>query len=57
MDIKIRLLQLGKKQVDLLREIHAMGFKEIDAAKLSSAINFKMQTPRGCESAKCAIAF
>lgn len=46
MDIKIRLLKLGKKQVDLLRELHAMGFTEIDPSILSAIILNKARNPK-----------
>lgn len=46
MNTKIRLLQLGKKQVDLLDELHKMGYKEVSAPTLSTAINKKSFEPK-----------
>lgn len=45
MNTKIRLLQLGKKQVDLLDELHKQGFTRVDPAGLSNAINHRTNTP------------
>lgn len=46
MEFKIRLLQLAKKQVDLLNELHKMGYKEVTAPRLSTAINRKDNEPK-----------
>ena len=46
MNTKIRLLQLGKKQVDLLAEIHNRGYKQIDPGLLSNIINRRINTPQ-----------
>lgn len=44
MGIKIRLLQLGKKQVDLLAEIRKRGYKNLQPPALSAYINRKDTT-------------
>lgn len=44
MEIKIILIQLGKKQVDLLPELRARGFN-VRACELSQAINDKTPKP------------
>lgn len=46
MNTKIRLIQLGKKQVDLLMEIHKRGHNEVTAAEMSNTINYRIQTPK-----------
>lgn len=49
MNIKIRLLQLGKTQVDLLRELHKRGYSSMVPATVSSIINKKLNTPQAFE--------
>jgi len=44
MNIKIELIKLGKKQVDLLPELRARGFN-VRACELSQAINDKIPKP------------
>ena len=44
--IKIRLAQLGKKQVDLLEELHKRGFKTVADTTLSKIINGRMESPQ-----------
>ena len=46
MNIKIRLLQLGKKQVDLLEELHKRGYRTISRQSLSDMINKRLNTPK-----------
>lgn len=46
-EIKIRLLKLGKKQVDLLAEIRKRGYSKICASSLSRYINGVDITPHG----------
>lgn len=38
MNIKMKLLELGKTQSDLLREIHKRGCETLDASRLSQII-------------------
>lgn len=47
MNIKIRLLQLGKRQTDLLDELHKMGYNEVEAPTLSNSISYRLRTPKG----------
>lgn len=44
--IKMRLLKLGKKQVDILQELHKMGYKEVAPTTLSSAVNNLNHEPK-----------
>lgn len=46
MNTKIRLLQLGKKQVDLLDELHKRGYWEIGSPSLSSFLSRRINTPK-----------
>lgn len=52
MDIKIRLIQLGKKQVDLLMEIHRRGHTEVTAAEMSNSLAYRLRTPKSCNIRK-----
>lgn len=45
MNTKIRLIQLGKKQTDLLEELHKRGYRTVNAGCLSRAINNKSIEP------------
>ena len=45
MNTKIKLLQLGKTQVDLLRELRNRGYTSMIPATVSSIINRKLNTP------------
>lgn len=49
MDIKIRLLQLGMKQVDLLEPLRERGFK-ISSTELNKAINGREAQPKHLEA-------
>lgn len=46
MNIKIRLLELNKKQVDLLEEIRKRGYSHLDPSVLSKYINGRAVTPQ-----------
>ena len=46
MNIKIKLLELGKKQVDLLDEVRKRGYPKLDPATLSKYINAHSITPQ-----------
>ena len=46
MNIKIKLLELGKTQVSLLDELHKRGYKETTPSMLSLIINKKLNTPK-----------
>lgn len=48
MNTKIRLLQLGKKQVDLLNLLQKRGFPSLCPQTLSAAINRRLNTPLAC---------
>lgn len=43
---KVRLAQLGKKQVDLLEELRARGFKTLADSTLCKIINGRMESPQ-----------
>lgn len=45
MDIKIRLLKLGKRQLDLLQELRKRG-QQIQSSELSAFINGYIRTPK-----------
>ena len=45
MNTKIKLLQLGKTQVDLLHELRNRGYTSMIPATVSSIINKKLNTP------------
>lgn len=49
MNIKMRLLLLRKKQVDLVAELHKRGYKEVFAPTLCNCINGKLNTPKAFE--------
>ena len=44
--IKIRLAQLGKKQVDLLEELQKRGFKTLADSTLCKIVNGRMESPQ-----------
>ena len=44
--VKIRLLNLGKKQVDLLKVIRSKGYSNLQPPRLSSYINGANTTPQ-----------
>lgn len=44
--IKIGLLECGKKQVDLLSELHKRGFPGLQASQLSSYIGGRIPSPQ-----------
>ena len=46
MNIKIRLLELGKKQVDLVDELRKHGFPKLGPSLLSRYINGRHVTPQ-----------
>ncbi len=46
MNIKIKLLELNKKQVDLLDEIRKRGYPKLDPSVLSRYINGRDVTPQ-----------
>ena len=46
MDIKVELLKLGKKQVDLLEEIRKRGYPKLSFPQLSSYINGRIGGPQ-----------
>lgn len=46
MQIKIRLLELGKKQTDLLAEVHKRGYPRLTAGQLSGYINNTIPGPQ-----------
>lgn len=46
MNTKVRLLQLGKKQADLLAELHKRGFEKLSPPLLSNIINRRVNTPQ-----------
>lgn len=48
MDIKVRLVKLGKTQVNLLRVLHERGYKSLCPPTLSAIINMKLNTPQAC---------
>lgn len=45
-EIKVRLVQLGKKQRDLLPELKKRGFGDLAESQLSLAVNFKDKFPQ-----------
>jgi hypothetical protein len=49
MNIKVRLLQVGKKQVDLVSELRKRGFTGVQAPQVSAVINGHDTSPRGNE--------
>ncbi len=46
MSIKSRLLELNKKQVDLLDEVRKRGYPRLDSSVLSKYINGRAVTPQ-----------
>lgn len=46
MNIKMKLLELNKKQVDLLNEIRKHGYPKLDPSILSKYINGRAVTPQ-----------
>ena len=46
MSIKIKLLELGKRQTDLLDELRKRGWKRVQQSELSVIINGKLTTPK-----------
>lgn len=46
MNIKIKLLELNKKQVDLLNEVRKQGYPKLDQSVLSKYINGRAVTPQ-----------
>lgn len=44
--IKITLLELGKKQVDLLDELRKRGYKRLHPSQLSEYINGRQNSPQ-----------
>lgn len=46
MNIKIKLLELGKKQVDLLDEVRKRGYPKLDPSVLSRYINGREIAPQ-----------
>lgn len=46
MHIKIRLLELNRKQVDLLKEVRKRGYPKLDPSVLSKYINGRDVTPQ-----------
>ena len=46
MDIKIKLLELNKKQVDLLDAVRKRGYPKLDPSVLSKYINGRAVTPQ-----------
>lgn len=49
MEIKMRLLQVGKKQVDLIHELRKRGYTGIEAPLVSSVISGRNSYPKGLE--------
>lgn len=52
--IKILLIELGKKQVDLLKELKKRGYKNLYSSQLSNYINGVENTPQA-ESVLAAV--
>lgn len=46
MSIKIKLLELGKRQTDLLTELRKRGWKSLQPSELSIIVNGKLTTPK-----------
>ena len=46
MSIKIKLLELNKRQTDLLTELKRRGFKKLQPSELSIIISGKLTTPK-----------
>ena len=46
MEIKLRLLKLGKKQVDLIAELRRRGFPTLADTQLSTYINHMPPSPQ-----------
>ena len=44
--IKIKLLELGKWQIDLLDELRRRGWKRLQQTELSAIVNGKLTTPK-----------
>lgn len=44
-DIKIRLLQLDKTQVELAAELRTRGFRNVDGCGISKVVSGYLQTP------------
>lgn len=44
--IKIKLLELGKRQTDLLDELRRRGWKRLQQTELSTIVNGKLTTPK-----------
>ena len=53
-DIKIRLIELGKKQVDLLAEIRESGFPKLYDTQLSKYISGRDKSPQAVAVLKLA---
>lgn len=49
MSIKVRLLELNKRQTDLLEELRKRGYKTLQPPELSLFINKKLTTPKARE--------
>ena len=47
MEIKIRLLRLGKKMVDLQEELNARDFPKLSASQLSRYVHRREISPQG----------
>lgn len=45
-EVKIRLLKLGKKQIDLMDELNKRGLN-VAQSQLSDSINGRLNTPKG----------
>lgn len=46
MSIKVRLLEVNKRQVDLIDELRKRGYPTIQPPELSAFINNKLTTPK-----------
>lgn len=46
MSIKIKLLELGKKQIDLLFELRERGCRKLQPSELSLILSGKLTTPK-----------
>lgn len=49
MNIKAKLFELGKKQVDLLEELRKRGYAKLQPPELSTFINKRTTTPKANE--------
>lgn len=44
--IKVKLFELGKRQTDLIDELHKRGYKNIQPSELSLMISKRLTTPK-----------